>query len=327
MLHLDKTTLPYLQNKNLLAFSAGVDSTALFFLLLQNKIDFDMALVNYQTRSSSDEEERYAKELALKYQKKCYTIKAPKIEQNFEKNARDFRYHFFEEMIDEYRYDNLITAHQLNDQLEWFLMRLAKGAGLMELIGLQAIAQRPNYTLIHPILHHTKEELLTFLDNHHYHYFVDETNFDNQFERNYFRSRFANKLLEQFPNGIRESFKYLKQDKAILDSTFEEIFRYRELIIVEYSHPDIIAKAVDMTLKSLGYLMSAAQRDEVLKESSSVIGGIWAIERQNNKIYIAPYKQINMPKHYKELCRVHQIPVKIRPYCYEQSILPNVIKL
>ncbi|MEA2028532.1 MAG: ATP-binding protein, partial [Campylobacterota bacterium] len=104
MLHLDKKVLPFLEQKNLLAFSAGVDSTALFFLLLHHNIDFDIALVNYGTRESSEQEEAYAKELAQKYHKKCYTTQAPHIEQNFEKEARDFRYDFFEKLIKEHGY-------------------------------------------------------------------------------------------------------------------------------------------------------------------------------------------------------------------------------
>ncbi|HHH19151.1 MAG TPA: tRNA lysidine(34) synthetase TilS, partial [Campylobacterales bacterium] len=58
MVYLDTVTLPYLQrDKNLLAFSGGVDSTALFFLLFENRIAFDIALVNYTMRPESDQEE------------------------------------------------------------------------------------------------------------------------------------------------------------------------------------------------------------------------------------------------------------------------------
>ena len=57
--------LPFLQNsKNLLGFSGGVDSVALFFLLLEFKIDFDIAIVHYHTRKEADDEVTYAKELA-----------------------------------------------------------------------------------------------------------------------------------------------------------------------------------------------------------------------------------------------------------------------
>lgn len=51
--------LPFLQNsKNLLGFSGGVDSVALFFLLLEFKIDFDIAIVHYHTRKEADEDRK-----------------------------------------------------------------------------------------------------------------------------------------------------------------------------------------------------------------------------------------------------------------------------
>ena len=52
--------------KNLLAFSGGIDSTALFFMLLEQNIDFDMAIVDYGIRAQSKDEVAYAKELAHK---------------------------------------------------------------------------------------------------------------------------------------------------------------------------------------------------------------------------------------------------------------------
>ena len=134
--------------KNLLAFSAGVDSTALFFLLLKQNIPFDIAIVDYNLRVQSKEEISYAKELALKYNKKIF-VKDIKLESdsNFEKTARDIRYKFFEKIISENSYENLITAHQLNDKLEWFMMQLSKGAGLVELIGFNEFEQKETYKI------------------------------------------------------------------------------------------------------------------------------------------------------------------------------------
>ena len=126
-----KLDIEHIKNKkNLLAFSAGVDSSALFFLLLEHDIKFDIALVNYGTRETSDEEEMHAKALAKKHKLFCHSIKAPPFDTHIEMQARDFRYEFFNSLITIEGYDTLITAHQLNDQLEWFLMRFTKGAGL-----------------------------------------------------------------------------------------------------------------------------------------------------------------------------------------------------
>ena len=189
--------------KNLLAFSAGVDSSALFFLLLEHDIKFDIALINYGTREDSDKEESHAKALAKKHKLFCHSIKAPPFHTHFEKQARDFRYEFFESLIQIEGYDTLITAHQLNDQLEWLLMRLTKGAGLPELIGLEAVSQRENYTLVRPLLEYSKEELLTYLKKNDYPYFLDESNQDEKYERNLFRKAFADPLMAEYKEGIK----------------------------------------------------------------------------------------------------------------------------
>ena len=125
------------ESKNLLAFSAGIDSTALFFLLLEYNIAFDIIIVNYNVRTQSKDELAYAINLAKTYDKEIF-FKEVIIEENsnFEKMARDIRYKYFEEIIQRHSYQTLITAQQLNDKLEWFLMQFSKGAGLFELIGL-----------------------------------------------------------------------------------------------------------------------------------------------------------------------------------------------
>jgi len=116
--------------KNLLAFSGGVDSTALFFLMQEAGVSFDIATVDYGIRQESKDEVAYAKTLAAKYNKKLFLHEAKKIETNFEHTARKVRYSFFDKVIESCGYENLITAHQLDDRFEWFLMQLGRGAGI-----------------------------------------------------------------------------------------------------------------------------------------------------------------------------------------------------
>jgi len=321
MLTLDESTLERLNaSKNLLAFSAGVDSSALFFLLLQNNIAFDMALINYNLREQSKEEEYYARELAERHNLKVYITEAPHFQNNFEKNARDFRYNFFDKLIDEHNYNNLLTAHQLNDQLEWLLMRLTKGAGTTELLGLESISERKNYTLVRPILHHSKDELLSYLHQHQYHYFVDQSNSDEKYERNWFRKNISEKLVGKYQSGIQKSFEYLKEDKNVLMGEYKELFHKKELYILEVEKDKNNIRIIDKYLKKLGYLLSSAQRFELQNSSSMVFGGLWAVELFENKIFIAPYNKEVMPKEFKEKCRILKIPSKIRSYLYKEKI-------
>ncbi|MCK4441103.1 MAG: tRNA lysidine(34) synthetase TilS [Sulfurovaceae bacterium] len=324
MLHLDyKNSLN--SGKNLLAFSGGVDSSALFFLLLENGIKFDIALVNYSIREQSKQEENYALALAKEYNLKAYITKSPKFNNNFEKNARDFRYNFFDEIIQKGNYTNLITAHQLNDQMEWLLMRLTKGAGVVELLGLEGITKRDNYTLIRPILQHSKNELLEYLRINNYKYFIDSSNSDIKYERNYFRKEFSDKLISEYRDGISRSFEYLKEDKKVLTTGYKEVFNYKQLYVIELINPTIKTRVIDIYLKRLGYLLSSAQREKLKKENSIVFGSIWAVEIIDNKIFIAPYIKDTMPKKYKEACRVAKIAPKIRAYCYINKIEPKMV--
>jgi len=311
--------------KNLLAFSAGIDSSALFFILLENNIKFDIALVNYGTRENSDKEEMHAKVLAKKYDLICHTIKAPRFTRHFEKNARDFRYNFFESLAEKYNYDNLLTAHQLNDQLEWLLMRLTKGAGISELIGLESLTKRKNYTLLRPLLKYSKDELLEYLEMNQYPYFIDDSNSDEKYERNRFRKKFSDPLITKYKEGIKHSFEYLRKDKESLEKEFETIYEEKKLRVIKLHSATAKPKAADLALKELGYLLSASQRQVIEKENSLVIGGKWAIELQEDKLYISPYLTTNMPKQFKEQCRVLNIPQKIRVYCFQETIDPKLV--
>ncbi len=309
-----------IQKKNLLAFSGGIDSSALFFLLIEHDIPFDIAIVDYGLRAESREEIAHAKALAERYELRCYTVQAPHFKSHFEQQARAFRYRFFENLIQEHGYDTLLTAHQLNDQLEWLLMRLGRGAGVSELIGLAPVSQREGYTLVRPLLEYSKEELLEYLQAHNYPYFIDSSNSDERYERNYFRKQFSDPLLAAHKEGIRQSMRYLREDKQRLEADFETLYRDKALYIITLHHPQAKAKAADQTLKKLGYLLTAAQRKEIAKEQSLVIGGVWAIEEQQGLLYIAPYRTADMPKSFKEQCRIAKIPAKIRPYLYVEKI-------
>lgn len=299
-------------------------------MLLENNIPFDIALVNYGTRAQSNKEEALALRLAEQYRLEAYTIKAPQWESHFEANARKFRYDFFETLIRKHGYDTLITAHQLNDQLEWFLMRLTKGAGVSELIGLEPKTMRKtkegkSYTLIRPLLEKTKDELLIYLEANNHPYFIDKSNQDQKFERNRFREEFSYPLIVKYHDGIKRSFAYLHKDKERLESGIKLIFSREDLRVLKLENSQLRGKAADLALKELGYLLSADQRREIDQKENIVIGGKWAIVYQDHRLYIAPFLTITMPKAFKELCRVSSLPIKIRPYCFEKRIKPRKI--
>lgn len=307
---------------NLLAFSAGVDSCALFFMLKEQNIEFDIAIVDYGLRASSKDEVAYAKELSRKYNKQIYIKEVSLHSSNFEANARDARYEFFEEIIRSYGYKRLYIAHQLNDQLEWFLMQLSKGAGLKELLGFADIVQKDGYEIVRPLLGYSKSELEEYLKTNNIKYFVDESNFDNKYRRNYFRKNFANALIDEFASGIKNSFRYLKEDlKSLYNEDKIKEFRIDDFVLFRYEGDENFAiRIIDSELKKREILLSSLQKKEILKQKSIIIKNLFCVVLEESLIWIAPRSDIIMDKRYKELCRIHKIPKIIRAYFKQQGV-------
>jgi len=307
--------------KNLLAFSAGVDSTALFFILLEYGVEFDIAIVNYNLREQSKNEVEYAKLLAKKYNKKIFTKNARLDSKgNFEAKARDFRYKFFKKVSKKEEYENLILAHQLNDKIEWLLMRLSKGAGVSELAGMKCIEKRDEFTIVKPLLNFSKDDLLNFLKDNGIKYFVDASNFDKTYERNRFRPIVDELIKVGGKSGYLKSFKILQNERESLQEHFELMYKKKKLYVIKLSNKKYKSYATSYYLKRLGYVISGKDRIAVDEQDSLVVGQKWAIEYVNEHLFISPYKTVVMPKEFKEICRVCKIPPKVRGYIYDKEI-------
>jgi len=300
---------------NLLAFSAGVDSSALFFILLKQNIPFDIAIVNYHKRQQSKDEINYAKELAKRYNKQLYIKDCFLDNSNFEAKARDCRYKFFEELSKKYGYKNLYIAHQLNDKFEWFLMQMSKGAGLKEILSMERVEKRGLFTIHRPLIEMSRDEILNYLEENGIKYFIDSSNEEMKYRRNYFRKEFASKFIQEFKNGVKRSFSYLEEDKKLL---FHKDWKQeKEFYSFKKISPQIDIKKADLILKELNYLLTKPQRDEIILQNFSiVIGGKIAIDNNENYIFIAPYENIKMDKKFKEKMRVKRIPPKVRGYLF-----------
>ncbi len=321
---LETSSLKILTNKkNLLAFSAGGDSCALFLLLIQNQISFDIAIVNYSLREQSKLEVAYAQKLAAQYNLRCHLFHAPSYEKNFEASARHSRYSFFEELIAQYNYENLLTAHHLGDRFEWMLMQFCKGAGCVEMAGMQTLETKEGYTLVRPLLHLTKEELLQYLEQNNFKYFEDETNNDVSIQRNRFRHNFCTPLLKEFKEGIKRSFTYIDEDKKQLLED-RSINTLQELSYFQNTHNQRAnIHIIDKHLKSLGFMMSANERELLKTKTTLVLGRKHLVWQHDRFIFIAPYIQPNtvMSKEFKEECRILKVEPKLRGFLYKNQTL------
>ncbi|WP_314988054.1 tRNA lysidine(34) synthetase TilS [uncultured Campylobacter sp.] len=294
--------------KNLLAFSHGVDSTALFYLLDEASVKFDLAIVDYNVRAQSKDEVASARQLALKFNKQIYVKSVRLGASNFEHEARAARYDFFGQICREQGYENLILAHQFDDKFEWFLMQLGRGAGLSELLGMQELESREGYVIARPLLGVRKCELERFLRERNLNYFTDETNLTDRFKRGRVRAKFSEPFLNEYFSGVKKSFEFLVADSLNLAPEISN--PAPKIYLVKCGTNEI--RGVDQTCKRLGLVLSSAQRSECARclENSAgcVLGGKVAVGAGANFIFVTPYIKAAMEKKFKEACRRLAIP-------------------
>lgn len=147
------------------AVSGGGDSLALTLLLNDwasargGKI---LALtVDHGLRDGSAAE---ARSLNAELQKRgipheILTWQGDKPSSHIQERARDMRYNLLAQKCADAGFDTLAVAHNAEDRIETFWMRLAHGSGLDGLAGMAASSQKENLRIVRPLLHFTRAEL------------------------------------------------------------------------------------------------------------------------------------------------------------------------
>ena len=305
--------------KNLLAFSHGVDSTALFYLLDEAGVKFDLAIVDYNVRAQSKDEVASVRHLAAKFNKQIYVKSVRLGTSNFEHEARAARYEFFGQICRERGYENLILAHQFDDKFEWFLMQLGRGAGLSELLGMQELEPHDDYVIVRPLLGVRKCELERFLKGRNLKYFTDETNLTDRFKRGFIRAKFSEPFLNEYFSGVKKSFEFLAVDALSL--TPEISNPATKIYLIKRGVNEI--RGVDQACKRLGLVLSSAQRNECARclenGADCVLGGKVAVGASKNFILVTPYIKAAMDKEFKEACRRLAIPPINRGFLFAEG--------
>ncbi len=117
--------------------------------------------------------------------------------------ARQLRYETFANNL--VRNEVLLLAHHLDDQLETFLLRLMRGAGVH---GLRAIPRGRSVgegELLRPFLQLSQTQLQDYAEAHNLLWVEDESNLDSRFDRNFCRHEVLPILATRWP-GYRDSW-------------------------------------------------------------------------------------------------------------------------
>lgn len=196
--------------------SAGPDSMALLHYLKNNTQNpIICAHINHNIRKESKEEERY---LSTFCKQNKIIFEATKIEKytehNFENEARNKRYTFYEQILKKYDSHYLFLAHHGDDLIETILMKIERGSNLEGYAGIKEISTRKNYYIIRPFLPYTKQDLLEYNNRFNITYYLDKSNEDTTYTRNRYRKNILPLLKIENPNI---HLQFLKFSKTLLE--------------------------------------------------------------------------------------------------------------
>lgn len=262
----------------LVAVSGGNDSMALLEYLLATKDSLGLTLgiahVNHKQRLESDDEEEYLKEFANQHGIPIYIDYYPDAVFS-EKKARDFRYRFFENIMQEEAYTGLVTAHHADDQAETILMRFLRGSRMRYLSGIKAVQDFGPGQLIRPLLSFKKSELKASF------YFEDASNQEDSYFRNRIRNNYLPQLREENPQfsdylldfgqEMTQLFQALQDLTQNLDVNDLSLFRQQSSAVQNFLLQNYLANFPDLQLSKsqfaevLTVLQTKANYEQKLK--------------------------------------------------------------
>ncbi len=233
----------YEDEKIVLACSYGPDSMCLLDILRKLNFEVIVAHVNHKYRKESDREFSDLKEYCINNNLIFEGIEIKEdVVGNREEFYRNFRYNFFDNVVNKYHAKYLFTAHHGDDLVETILMRLSRGASFKGYGGFSTVVKKNNYKIVRPLVYLTKKDILEYVDSNNIPYAIDETNLDSVYTRNKYRNEILPILKEINPNVHKKFIKF-------------------SYIINEYN--DYIEKEVD-TLYSQLYLNNRLDLNEFI---------------------------------------------------------------
>ncbi len=195
--------------KILVGFSGGVDSTVLLYIL--SKFTDATVRAIYVNHCLSENAESWAEfcesfcyENDIKFiHEKVFVEK--KNRTSLEAVAREKRYGAYRKHIQ--NEEVLFLGHHNDDQVETVMLQLLRGTGVSGLSGMPSYSVGDTLTIARPMILETeqkdmitKEVLELYAKENGITHIVDESNFTNDFRRNFLRNEIIPKLKEEFGN-------------------------------------------------------------------------------------------------------------------------------
>lgn len=203
-----------------LAVSGGVDSVVLLNLLrakyLKDKVSkhqFIIAHFDHGIRPDSKVDRLFVQGLAEKYDLPFVFDNGELGKDSSEALAREARYNFLNRVKVAAKAKAIITAHHQDDMLETAVINLLRGTGRRGLTALKS-----GSSIIRPMLHLSKNDILSYANGNHLEWHEDSTNLDTKYLRNHVRHN----LLPKFSARERRQFLEHIENLKLLNDNIDE---------------------------------------------------------------------------------------------------------
>ena len=225
------TNFPFLKGKRLLlAVSGGIDSMVLLTLCQKLSLKIGVAHCNFQLRGKeSDGDADFVKEKTTELNIPFFIQKfdteqfANENKLSIQLAARKLRYDWFNEILENEKYDFLLTAHHLDDQIETFLINLTRGTGLEGLTGIPV----QNNTIIRPMLMISREEIENYAKENQILWREDASNTSDKYVRNKIRHQVVPVLKELNPSfltSFQDTLTHLEEANTLVEDASKWVF-------------------------------------------------------------------------------------------------------
>ncbi len=215
----------------LVGLSGGADSVALTRALhaisQTHPVSLTIVHIHHGLRADeSREDERFVKDLAKRLD---LPVRINRVDVqgvaaarsiSLEMAAREVRYAAFSTIARELAADGIMLAHTQDDQIETFLLKLARGAGLEGLSCMEFESCHSHVSIYRPMLDISRQEVQLFLEQLQQPWREDSSNASTAFLRNRVRNTIL-PLLERelnpdIRNAIGRTIKILKEENHFL---------------------------------------------------------------------------------------------------------------
>jgi len=223
---------PFLEDKKLfLAVSGGLDSMVLLHLVKQLPYEIAVLHCNFQLRGlESFGDQNFIQEYCNHHNIPIYTTQfdteafAKDYKLSTQVAARELRYSWFYELLEQENFDYILTAHHADDNLETFIINLTRGTGLEGLTGIP----EQNDRIIRPLLPFSREEILKYAEENNIEWREDSSNASNKYLRNKIRHDLVPILKEinpNFLNAFQKTQSYLQESQEMVEDASIMIYQ------------------------------------------------------------------------------------------------------